>query len=88
MGSMIQFPMNGASGGGYLATPTAGSGPGIVVIQEWWGLVDHIKTVADRLAAAGFVALAPDFYNGQTTTQRLSSPAAKWALETTLSIPF
>ena len=68
MGSMIQFPMNGASGGGYLATPTAGSGPGIVVIQEWWGLVDHIKNVADRLAAAGFVALAPDFYDGETTT--------------------
>ena len=68
MGSMIQFPMNGASGGGYLATPASGSGPGIVVIQEWWGLVDHIKTVAERLATAGFVALAPDFYNGQTTT--------------------
>ena len=68
MGAMVQFPMNGAAGGGYLATPASGSGPGVVVIQEWWGLVDHIKTVADRLAGAGFAALAPDFYDGRTTT--------------------
>lgn len=68
MGEMVQFPMNGVSGSGYLALPPSGEGPGVVVIQEWWGLVDHIKSVADRLAEAGFVALAPDFYNGQTTT--------------------
>jgi carboxymethylenebutenolidase len=68
MGAMVQFPMNAASGSGYLATPSSGSGPGVVVIQEWWGLVDHIKAVADRLAAAGFAALAPDFYEGRTTT--------------------
>ena len=67
MGEMVRFPMNGESGGGYLAAPAAGGGPGVVVIQEWWGLVDHIKTVADRLAAAGFTALAPDFYDGRTT---------------------
>ncbi len=67
MGAMVQFPMNGAAGGGYLATPSSGSGPGVVVIQEWWGLVDHIKAVADRLAGAGFAALAPDFYDGRTT---------------------
>ena len=67
MGEMVRFPMNGESGGGYLAAPPAGSGPGVVVIQEWWGLVDHIKAVADRLAGAGFTALAPDFYDGQTT---------------------
>ena len=68
MGEMVRFPMNGVSGGGYLAVPASGTGPGVVVIQEWWGLVDHIKTVADRLAAVGFVALAPDFYDGQTTS--------------------
>ncbi len=68
MGAMVQFPMNGDRGGGYLATPSSGAGPGVVVIQEWWGLVDHIQTVADRLAGAGFVALAPDFYEGRTTT--------------------
>ena len=67
MGATVQFPMNGVSGGGYLATPSSGSGPGVVVIQEWWGLVDHIEAVADRLAGAGFAALAPDFYDGRTT---------------------
>ena len=36
MGATVQFPMNGVSGGGYLATPSSGSGPGVVVIQEWW----------------------------------------------------
>ena len=67
MGTMVRFPMNGTDGGGYLATPPSGSGPGVVVIQEWWGLVDHVKSVADRLAGAGFAALAPDFYDGRTT---------------------
>lgn len=52
---------------GYLAIPEAGSGAGVIVLQEWWGLVPHIKTVADRFAAAGYVALAPDLYEGETT---------------------
>ena len=47
--------------------PESGSGPGVVVIQEWWGLTDHIADVANRLAAEGFVALAPDLYGGRTT---------------------
>ena len=64
---MIRYPTNGTTGSGYLATPEGGSGPGVIVIQEWWGLVDHIKNVADRFAAAGFVALAPDMYDGRTT---------------------
>jgi len=51
---------------GYLAVPAAGSGPGVIVIQEWWGLTDHIADVADRLAAEGFVALAPDLFGGRT----------------------
>ena len=67
MGEMVQFPNNGGSTDGYLAVPDSGSGPGIVVIQEWWGLVDHIKEVCDRFAAEGFVALAPDLYHGKTT---------------------
>ncbi|GAB4469384.1 MAG: dienelactone hydrolase family protein [Elainellaceae cyanobacterium] len=53
---------------GYLALPPGGSGPGVIVLQEWWGLVPHIKTVADRFAAEGFVAIAPDLYDGETTT--------------------
>ena len=67
MGEMVSYPANGHTTTGYLATRASGTGPGLLVIQEWWGLVDHIKTVADRLAAAGFVALAPDFYAGETT---------------------
>jgi carboxymethylenebutenolidase len=74
MGEIIEFPSNGSIGQGYLATPeeavpSGGGGPGVVVIQEWWGLVDHIKHVCDRFAAAGFVALAPDLYHGKTATE-------------------
>ena len=65
MGENVSFQSNGAQTNGYLATPKTGHGPGVVVIQEWWGLVDHIKDVCDRFAAEGFVALAPDFYHGQ-----------------------
>jgi carboxymethylenebutenolidase len=69
MGEMVEFPSNGSTCGGYLATPPAGTGPGVVVIQEWWGLVDHIKDVSDRFASEGFVALAPDLYHGVATTE-------------------
>jgi len=61
------FPSNGASAHGYLAVPPSGRGPGLVVIQEWWGLTSHIKDVADRFAAEGFVTLAPDLFGGTTT---------------------
>jgi len=67
MGEMVQFPNNGGTTSGYLSTPQSGSGPGVVVIQEWWGLVDHIEEVCDRCAAEGFVALAPDLYHGKST---------------------
>src|ERR1700749_5133920 len=63
-GRMIEFESNGGTTAGYLSVPETGRGPGVVVIQEWWGLVPHIKDVADRFAAAGFVALAPDLYHG------------------------
>ena len=52
---------------GYLAIPASGSGPGVVVLQEWWGLVDHVRDVCDRLAREGFVSLAPDLYRGSST---------------------
>jgi len=67
-GVIVEFPSNGTTGNGYLAVPASGSGPGVIVLQEWWGLVDHIKAVADRFAAEGFVALAPDLYHGESTT--------------------
>jgi carboxymethylenebutenolidase len=69
MAEMIEFPSNGSTGTGYLAVPASGSGPGVVVIQEWWGLVPHIKDLCDRFAAEGFVALAPDLYRGESTTE-------------------
>src|SRR3954447_16370575 len=63
----VSFPSNGGTAHGYLAVPGSGSGPGVVVIQEWWGLTTHIKDVCDRLPPQGFVALAPDLYGGATT---------------------
>jgi carboxymethylenebutenolidase len=61
------FPSGDGTAHGYLALPATGSGPGVIVIQEWWGLTEHISGIADRLAAEGFVALAPDLYGGTTT---------------------
>ena len=66
---MVEFKSNGGMAQGYLAVPAGGAqGPGVIVIQEWWGLVPHIENVAERFAAAGFVALAPDLYHGRSTT--------------------
>jgi carboxymethylenebutenolidase len=50
---------------GYLAEPAQPGAPGVVVIQEWWGLDDEVKSVADRLAKAGYRALVPDLYRGK-----------------------
>jgi carboxymethylenebutenolidase len=63
----MTFPSGGGDAHGYLAMPSAGHGPGVIVIQEWWGLTDHIASIADRLAAEGFVALAPDLFGGTVT---------------------
>ncbi|MGH3921664.1 MAG: dienelactone hydrolase family protein [Pseudonocardiaceae bacterium] len=63
----VTFPGNGRQAYGYLKLPESGQGPGVVVIQEWWGLTDHILDVCDRFAAEGFVALAPDLFGGRTT---------------------
>ena len=68
-GRMITFDANGSSAPGYLAAPDAGTGPGVVVLHAWWGLTEPFRQVCDRLAAAGFVALAPDLYRGKTATQ-------------------
>jgi carboxymethylenebutenolidase len=61
----VTFASNGGQAHGYLAKPGSGSGPGVIVIQEWWGLDDHIADIVDRLAAEGFVALAPDLFGGK-----------------------
>ena len=69
MGSIIDYARpDGDRARGYLATAGRGR-PGIVVIQEWWGLNDQICGVADRFARAGYNALAPDLYKGRLATQ-------------------
>ena len=65
MGTNVTFKANGGTTNGYLALPASGKGPGVIVMQEWWGLNDQIKGVADMFAREGFVALAPDFYHGK-----------------------
>jgi carboxymethylenebutenolidase len=68
MGAMIEFSRpDGGKSKGYLASSGNGR-PGIVVIQEWWGLNDQICGVVDRFARAGYTALAPDLYKGRLTT--------------------
>lgn len=69
MGEMVRYPSNGNTAAGYLAVPAAGAGPGVVVIQEFWGLVGHVTAVVDRFAASGFLALAPDLYHGEKATE-------------------
>jgi carboxymethylenebutenolidase len=67
---MIEFPINTHTAPGYLAQPVDGQmHPGVVVIQEWWGLVPHIKDVAERFAREGFVAVAPDLYHGEAADE-------------------
>jgi carboxymethylenebutenolidase len=76
MGDVVEFPSNGSTAGGYLASGE-GAGPGLVVIQEWWGLVPHIRDVCDRFAAEGFTALAPDLFHGRTVPNAEPEEAQK-----------
>ena len=76
-GSMRAISSNGGTVPAYVSIPDSGSGPGVVVIQEWWGLVDHIKDVADRFAAEGFVAMAPDLYHGESASNREPDEAGR-----------
>ena len=65
MSETVEFASNGGTASGHLAVPDSGQGPGVIVIQEWWGLNPQIKGVADMLATKGLVALAPDLYHGE-----------------------
>ena len=65
-GQMVNFPVNGSQAAGYLAEAKSGKGTGVLVLQEWWGLVPQIKGICDRLADQGFTALAPDLYHGES----------------------
>jgi carboxymethylenebutenolidase len=65
----LEFPTSAGVAPGYLAVPADEHGPATIVLQEWWGVDAHIRSVCDRFAAEGFFALAPDLYRGETTTQ-------------------
>jgi carboxymethylenebutenolidase len=65
--NMREFQTDDRTISAYLAVPEHGSGPGVVVLHAWWGLTEPFRHVCDRLAEAGFVALAPDLYRGKTT---------------------
>jgi carboxymethylenebutenolidase len=80
-GRMTEFDTEGAPAAGYLATPDAATGPGVVVLHAWWGLTEPFRQVCDRLAEAGFVALAPDLYRGKTATTVEAAEALGAALD-------
>jgi carboxymethylenebutenolidase len=84
---MIEIPINAHSAPGYLAQPAdAQVHAGVVVIQEWWGLVPHIKEVVERLAREGFVALAPDLYHGQAADEPDEARKLAMALDATRAV--
>lgn len=78
---MRAFQANGRTVSGYLAEPKPGSGPGVLVLHAWWGLTEPFRQVCDRLAAAGFVAFAPDLYHGKTTASVEEAEALVEALD-------
>ena len=78
MGAQITFKRpDGREAKGYLANAAPGDAPGLVVIQEWWGLGEQIKAMCDRFALAGFDALAPDLYNGVVVPYHDTAAATK-----------
>lgn len=81
-GDMIALEVNGKNTSAYLTVPEGeGPWPGVVVIQEWWGLTDHIKEVANRFAQAGFAAIAPDLYYGEVATEPDEARKLRMALD-------
>src|ERR1700710_2678569 len=77
MSETVEFASNGNTASGYLVKPPSGSGPGVIVVQEWWGLDSGIKEMADRVAAAGFVALVPDLFHGELAEHTEMDKAAQ-----------
>src|SRR5438034_3534056 len=78
---MREFQADGRTISAYLAVPEHGSGPGVLVLHAWWGLTEPFRQVCDRLAEAGFVALAPDLYHGKTTAAVEEAQALGAALD-------
>lgn len=80
-GTIVEFKSNGGMAKGYLSLPESKKGKAVILLQEWWGLVDHIKDVADRLAKEGFVVLAPDLYHGEATNNPTDAQKLVMAME-------
>ena len=81
MAETVEFASNSKTASGYLVRPPGGSGPGVVVVQEWWGLDPSIKQTADRIGAAGFVALVPDLFHGEIAEHTEMDKAARLLAE-------
>jgi len=77
MAETVEFASNGSTARGYLARPASGSGPGVLVVQEWWGVESGIKDAAGLLAEAGFTALCPDLYHGELAEHTEMDKAAE-----------
>lgn len=84
-GSAQQFESEGVQVSGYLAEPEGAPAAGVVVIQEWWGLNDDIRGIADRFAAEGYVAFAPDLYHGEVSSEPDEARKLAMALERDLA---
>jgi carboxymethylenebutenolidase len=79
---MVSFATNGETTDGFYTRPDGdGPFPGVIVVQEWWGLNDNIKDIAQRFASAGFSALAPDLYHGRVTAEPNEAQKAMMALD-------
>jgi carboxymethylenebutenolidase len=76
----VEFPSGAGTTPGYLAEPASGSGPATIVLQEWWGLDEHIRSVCERLAGEGFFALAPNLYRGEATAKPTEAQQRMMAL--------
>jgi carboxymethylenebutenolidase len=77
MAKTVEFPCGDATAEGYLVIPESGSGPGVIVVQEWWGLDPGILEMAERLGRSGFVALVPDLYHGEIAEHTEMDKAAQ-----------
>ena len=83
----LTFDHNGQHVEGYLSEPEGTPRAGVVVIQEWWGLNDDIKGIADRFAAEGYLAFAPDLYDGVVSTEPDEALKLAMALERDIARP-
>lgn len=77
MAETVAFPSDGGQANGYLALPPRGRGPGLILVQEWWGLDPSLLEIADRLASEGFVTLVPDLFHGEIASHEEMDKAAQ-----------